>query len=109
MFRLSCSTCNGWDLFDATVTRRVTGVDLNPSASSDSVSGFKPGLRSGATVRRTSRVGVEPDAFELAHAALVYEYVDWLPLMPRLAESDLGFKLAPCPAPRSVDLGPARR
>jgi hypothetical protein len=29
----------------------------------------------------------EPDAFDLVHAALVLEYMDWLPLLPRLADT----------------------
>jgi methyltransferase family protein len=29
----------------------------------------------------------EPDAFDLVHAALVLEYVDWLPLLPRFAST----------------------
>jgi trans-aconitate methyltransferase len=75
----------GWSM-STDVTRRVTVVDLNPAYLRRLVERFPdPGFELDARCADLADSGFEADAFDLVHAALVLEYVDWPALLPRLA------------------------
>jgi SAM-dependent methyltransferase len=85
---LGCSTGNGLEHVDATVTRRVAGVDLNPTYVRRFIERFpNPAFALEVRCADLAEYAFETDAFDLVHAALVLEYVDWLPLLPRLADT----------------------
>ncbi|MET0214194.1 MAG: class I SAM-dependent methyltransferase [Vicinamibacterales bacterium] len=85
---LGCSTGNGLEHVDATVTRRVAGVDLNPTYLRRLIERFpNPAFALDVRCVDLAEYAFEPDAFDLVHAALVLEYVDWLPLLPRFAST----------------------
>lgn len=83
-----CSTGNGLEHVNPAVTERVTVVDINPSylqqlANQFSNAGFSLEIR----CVDVSEAVFEPNGVDLMHAALVLEYVDWKPLLPRLASA----------------------
>ena len=85
---LGCSTGNGLEHVDATVTRRVTGVDINSTYLRRLIERFpNPAFALDVRCADLAEYVFEPDAFDLVHAGLVLEYVDWLLLLPRLAET----------------------
>jgi len=85
---LGCSTGNGLEHVDATVTRRVTGVDINSTYLRRLVERFSnPAFALDVRCADLAEYAFERDAFDLVHAGLVLEYVDWPPLLPRLAET----------------------
>ncbi len=85
---LGCSTGNGLENVDAAVTSRVTGVDLNPTYLQRLVERF-PNPRFTLDVRCAdlAEYAFEPEAFDLVHAGLLLEYVEWPRLLPRVAET----------------------
>ena len=83
---VGCSTGNGLEHVDPAVTSRVVAVDLNPEylhhlRERFPSPGFQLDVRSGDVID----VELERDAFDLIHAALIFEYVEWPLLLPRLA------------------------
>jgi len=85
---LGCSTGNGLEHVDAAVTRRVTGVDVNPTYLQRLVQQFpNPGFELDVRCADLTECGFEPGAFDLVHAGLVLEYVEWPRLLPRWAET----------------------
>lgn len=85
---LGCSTGNGLEHVDAAVTRRVTAVDVNPAYLQRLVERFRnPGFALDVRCADLAEQSFEREAFDLVHAALVLEYVEWPPLLPRVAES----------------------
>jgi SAM-dependent methyltransferase len=85
---LGCSTGNGLEHVDPAITRRVTALDINPvflSRLADRFSdhGFQLDVRCADVASAT----YEPAAFDLIHAALVFEYVEWTDVLPRLVGS----------------------
>jgi SAM-dependent methyltransferase len=85
---LGCSTGNGLEHVDRTVTERVTVVDINASylrrlAESCPAPGFELDIRCADINDATFGA----NAFDLVHAALVFEYVTWRPLIGRVAEA----------------------
>jgi SAM-dependent methyltransferase len=85
---LGCATGNGLEHVDAAVTSRVIGVDLNPTYLRRLVERF-PNPRFTLEVRCAdlAEYTFEPEAFDLVHAALLLEYVEWPRVLPRLAET----------------------
>jgi len=83
---LGCGTGNGLDVVDPTVTRRVIGVDLNPDYLS-LARRRHPRLASAATwiCADVGACEIEAASVDLIHAALLFEYVDPAPLLPRIA------------------------
>ena len=74
---VGCSTGNGLEHVDPAITRSVTALDINPvflSQVADRFSdrGFQLDVRCGDLAGAT----FEPEAFDLIHAALIFEYVD---------------------------------
>jgi SAM-dependent methyltransferase len=83
---LGCSTGNGLEHVDAAVTRRVTAVDINPAYLQRLVDRFpNPGFALDVRCVDLAEYRFEPEAFDLVHAALLLEYVEWSPLLPRVA------------------------
>ena len=85
---LGCSTGNGLEHVNPTVTSRVVAVDINreylarlsqrlPNPS------FQLDVRCGDAME----IDLECEAFDLVHAALIFEYVEWRVLLPRLANA----------------------
>jgi SAM-dependent methyltransferase len=83
---LGCSTGNGLEHVDATVTSRVTAVDVNPAYLQRLVERW-PNTDFELDVRCVDLDDYvfESGAFDLVHAGLVLEYVKWTSLLPRLA------------------------
>jgi len=85
---LGCSTGNGLEHVDSTVTRRVMGVDINPAYLRRLVERFpNPGFALDVRCADLAGYAFAREAFDLVHAGLVLEYVEWSPLLPRLAET----------------------
>jgi ubiquinone/menaquinone biosynthesis C-methylase UbiE len=85
---LGCSSGNGLEHVDRAVTEHVTVIDINPSylhrlADAFPNSGFQLEIRC-ADVNDTA---LEENTFDLVHAALVFEYVTWQPLIRRVART----------------------
>ena len=85
---VGCSTGNGFEHIDPAITARVTGVDINPAylrslGDQFTAPKFALDLRCGDL----NELEFELDAYDLAHAALVFEYLPWRSLLRRLAES----------------------
>ena len=85
---LGCSTGNGLEHVDATVTQRVTGVDVNPAYLERVVERFSnAGFVLDVQCADLVEYRFESETFDLVHAGLVFEYVEWCPLLPRLVEA----------------------
>src|SRR4029453_16772882 len=85
---VGCSDGNGLEHVDPAITRSVTALDINPlflSGLADRFSdhGFQLDVRCADVASAT----FEPAAFDLIHAALVFEYVEWTSVLPRLVSS----------------------
>jgi SAM-dependent methyltransferase len=81
-----CSTGNGLEHVDPQVTRHVTGVDINPEYLRLLAERFpNPGFRLTLRAEDIARCSLEDASVDLAHCALLFEYLDWQALLPRLA------------------------
>lgn len=84
---LGCSTGNGLEHVNPKVTSRVTVVDLNPAYLLRLGERFpNPGFELDIRCADPTEVVLEREAFDLVHAGLVLEYVEWPLLLPRVAE-----------------------
>jgi len=85
---IGCATGNGFEHIDPAVTRKVTAVDLNPEYL-DHLRRRFPDPAFELTLRCQDAAGCEyaDAAFDLVHAGLVLEYLDWRVLLPRLART----------------------
>ncbi len=83
---LGCSTGNGLEHVNPAVTSRVTVVDLNPAYLRRLRERFpNPGFALDVRCADLADVVLEREAFDLVHAGLVLEYVEWPGLLPRMA------------------------
>jgi SAM-dependent methyltransferase len=85
---LGCSTGNGLEHVDPAVTSRVVAIDLNPEylrrlRERFPNHGFEIDVRCGDAID----IDLEREAFDLVHAALIFEYVEWRVLLPRIASA----------------------
>lgn len=88
MLVLGCSTGNGLEHVSPEVTSRVAVVDLNPEYLLRLREQFpNPGFVLDVRCADLADVVLEPEAFDLVHAALVLEYIDWRSLLPRVAST----------------------
>jgi SAM-dependent methyltransferase len=88
MLVLGCSTGNGLEHVSPEVTAKVTVVDLNPEYLQRLGEQFPtPGFALEVHCADLADVAFEPEAFDLVHAALVLEYVEWSLLLPRVAST----------------------
>ena len=82
---LGCSTGNGLEHVDSSVTSRVLGIDVNPAYLERLVEWFPhPAFKLDVQCADLATAAFEPEAFDLVHAALVFEYLEWSPLLRRL-------------------------
>jgi len=83
---LGCSTGNGLEHVDPAVTRRVAVVDINAVYLRQLADRFpNSGFALQIQCSDLNETVLETNAFDLIHAALVFEYVEWRQLVPRLA------------------------
>jgi SAM-dependent methyltransferase len=83
---LGCSSGNGLEHVDPAITTRVTGVDINPAYLARLAEKF-PAPRFALDLRcaDVTEHAFEPDSYDVVHAALLLEYLDWVTLLPKLA------------------------
>lgn len=82
---LGCSTGNGFEHVNSRVTSRVVGVDINPDYLRALIEQFPhPSFALDVRCIDLALYTFEPEAFDLVHAALVFEYVEWPSLLPRV-------------------------
>ena len=85
---LGCSTGNGLEHVDPAITRRVSGVDVNPLFLQRVVEQFpNPGFELDVRCADLADYTFEPEVFDLVHAGLVLEYLEWPPLLPSLVKT----------------------
>ena len=85
---LGCSTGNGLEHVDRDVTSRLTVVDVNPAYLRRLVERLpNPGFELDVRCGDLADTVFEQEAFDLVHAGLVLEYVEWPSLLPRLART----------------------
>lgn len=85
---LGCSSGNGLEHVDGAVTERVTVVDINSLYLDRLAERFaRPGFALDIRCADVNDATLERDAFGLVHAALVFEYVTWRPLIGRIASA----------------------
>ena len=83
---LGCSTGNGLEHVDAAVTSRVVVVDINPAYLARLREYFpNPGFELDVRCGDVIDVELEREAYDLIHAGLIFEYVDWPVLLRRAA------------------------
>jgi SAM-dependent methyltransferase len=83
---LGCGPGSGLDVVDPACTRRLAAVDLNPDYLA-LARGRHPRLAGVAEwiCADVATCTLEPAGFDLMHAALLFEYIDPAPLLPRIA------------------------
>ena len=83
---LGCSTGNGLEHVDPSVTSRVVGVDVNPAYLERLHQRFpQPVFTLETHPADLTAYEFEPGAFDLVHAALVFEYIEWPRLLGHVA------------------------
>jgi SAM-dependent methyltransferase len=88
MLVLGCSTGNGLEHVNPEITSLVTVIDLNPAYLLRLIEQFpNPGFALDVRCADLANVVLEPEAFDLVHAALVLEYLEWPLLLPRVAST----------------------
>ena len=83
---LGCSNGNGLEHVDAAITARVVVVDINPQflfRLSERFEGSRFVLD--VRCRDVADMELEQDAFDLVHAGLLFEYVNWRIVLPHIA------------------------
>jgi SAM-dependent methyltransferase len=75
---LGCSSGNGFEHIDPQVTRHVAGIDINPTYLELLASRFpSPGFELSLECADLASYPLPPDRFDLIHAPLIFEYLDW--------------------------------
>jgi SAM-dependent methyltransferase len=83
-----CATGNGLSQVDPAVTRRVVAVDLNPEYLDELRRRYPdPGFELQVLCADAMTHDLGREAFELAHCALLLEYLDWPRVLPALSRS----------------------
>lgn len=83
---LGGSTGNGLEHVNPAVTARVVVVDINPTYLSRLRERFpKPGFDLDVRSGDVMEIELERGAYDLVHAGLLFEYVEWPALLPRVA------------------------
>ena len=85
---LGCETGNGLEHVNPEVTSRVVVVDINPTFLLRLRERF-PNPRFELDVRPGDVIDIEleREAYDLVHAGLIFEYVKWPVLLPRIAKA----------------------
>ena len=85
---LGCATGNGFEHINPAVTRQVTGVDISAEYLDHLRQRFPhPGFDLTLECEDVAACALPIGAFDLVHCALLFEYVDWRPLLPRLVRA----------------------
>jgi SAM-dependent methyltransferase len=85
---LGCSTGNGLEHVNPEVTSRVTVVDINPAFLLRLGQRFpNPGFELDVRCADLADTVLDSEAFDLVHAGLVLEYVEWPLVLPRVAKT----------------------
>lgn len=85
---LGCATGNGLSQVDPGVTRRVVAVDINPEYLGQlRRRNPNPGFDLRVDCADVMTYEFTDEAFDLAHCALLLEYVDWPRLLPALSRT----------------------
>lgn len=88
MLVLGGSTGNGLEHIDPRVTSHVTVIDLNPAYLRRLGEQFpNPGFALDVRCVDLADAALERQAFDVVHAALVLEYIDWPSLLPRVTST----------------------
>jgi SAM-dependent methyltransferase len=83
---LGCSTGNGLEHVDSAVTARVVAVDINAAYLERLADRFPaPPFALELRCADVAECSFEREAFDLVHAALILEYVDWTRVLRRVA------------------------
>jgi SAM-dependent methyltransferase len=83
---LGCSTGNGLEHIDPAVTSRVVVVDVNPEYLRRLRERFpNPMFTLDVRCGDLTNIELEREAFDMVHAALLFEYLEWPVLLPRVA------------------------
>ena len=110
---LGCSTGNGLEHVDPAATSRVVGVDISPVYLQRLVERFAhPAFALDVRCADLAAFVFEPEAFDLVHAALVFEYVEWSLLLPgvvaTLKSQGVLSLVSQLPSPASPPVTPTR-
>lgn len=85
---LGCSTGNGFEHVDLSVTKRVVAIDINRQfLATLCTQPFAARAIIETHCADVELFALEHRAFGLVHAALLLEYVEWPRLVPRVAEA----------------------
>lgn len=86
VLHVGCAAGNGLEHVDPAVTERVLGIDVNPRFLAELHQRFpRPRFRLETRCGDVAGVVLPVGEFALVQAALVFEYLDWRALLPRLA------------------------
>lgn len=86
VLHVGCGAGNGLEHVDPAVTERVVGVDVNPNFLAELHRRLpQPGFELETRCGDIGAMDFAAGSFALAHAALVFEYVDWRAMLPRLS------------------------
>lgn len=86
MLVIGCSTGNGLEHVNPAVTSRVVAVDVNPKYLLRLRERLpNPGFDLDVRCGDIADIELERNAFDLVHAGLVFEYVEWPVVLPRVA------------------------
>lgn len=85
---IGCSTGNGLEHIDPAVTSRVDCIDINPAFVQSLKDRFSPSpFTLSVHCIDVSHFAFAADAYNLIHAALIFEYIEWQRLLPRIVRS----------------------
>jgi SAM-dependent methyltransferase len=85
---LGCSSGNGVEHVDPAVTSRVVGVDVNAAYLQQFAARYQnPAFTLDLRCADLDACRFDAGTFDLVHAALVFEYVAWRELLPRIVEA----------------------
>lgn len=85
---LGIATGNGLDRIDAGITRRVTGIDINPEYLARAKALYStPAFDLTLQCADATTIEYSPDAYDIVHCALLLEYLDWRRLVSAVAPS----------------------
>ncbi|MBL8515372.1 MAG: class I SAM-dependent methyltransferase [Betaproteobacteria bacterium] len=83
---LGCGTGNGLQLVDDQVTKSVTCIDINPAYLSELATRLPAPGHDRSLIEMDLNTGaLPPGPFDLVHAPFVFEFLDWRPLVPKVA------------------------
>jgi SAM-dependent methyltransferase len=83
---LGCSTGNGLEHVNPAVTSRVVVVDVNPKYLLHLRERFpNPAFELDVRPGDVTDIELEREAYDLVHAGLIFEYIAWPVLLPRVA------------------------